>query len=61
MIKSYRSQVMASIHETATGLHAAGVIDKSTIHTFDEACLTSDDIRALREHAVTATKDAAES
>jgi putative transcriptional regulator len=53
--KQYRSEVMASIHETAEGLHAAGVMDKQTMRKFDEACLTpvlpltADEIRALRE------------
>ena len=53
--KQYRSKVMASIHETAEGLHAAGVMDKQTMRKFDEACLTpvlpltADEIRALRE------------
>jgi putative transcriptional regulator len=55
MTKQYRSPVMASIHETAEGLHAAGVMDKQTMRRFDEACLTPvrplspADIRALRE------------
>ncbi|MEB8514167.1 MULTISPECIES: DNA-binding transcriptional regulator [Pseudomonadota] len=55
MTKQYRSPVMASIHETAEGLHAAGVMDKQTMHKFDEACLTPvraltpEEIRALRE------------
>ena len=46
---------MASIHETAEGLHAAGVMDKQTMRKFDEACLTAvlpltaNEIRALRE------------
>jgi putative transcriptional regulator len=46
---------MASIHETAEGLHAAGVMDKQTMRQFDEACLTPvrllapEEIRALRE------------
>jgi putative transcriptional regulator len=46
---------MASIHETAEGLHAAGVMDKQTMRKFDEACLTPVrpltpvEIRALRE------------
>jgi putative transcriptional regulator len=31
---------MASIHETAEGLHSAGLIDKVTIRKFDEMCLT---------------------
>lgn len=55
MTKQYRSPVMASIHETAEGLHAAGVMDKQTMRKFDDACLTpvrpltAAEIRALRE------------
>jgi len=55
MTKQYRSPVMASIHETAEGLHAAGVMDKQTMRKFDEACLTPvlpltpEEIRGLRE------------
>jgi hypothetical protein len=37
---SYRSPLMASIHETAEGLHAAVVMTKKTMRKFDEACLT---------------------
>jgi len=53
--RQYRSRVMAAIHETAEGLHAAGLVDKRTIRDFDEACLTPvrpfkpAEIRALRE------------
>jgi putative transcriptional regulator len=52
--KQYRSNLMASIHETAEGLHAAGVMDKRTLREFDELCLTPvrplapEEIRALR-------------
>lgn len=55
MTRQYRSRVMASIHETAEGLHAAGLMDKRTMRTFDAACLTPvrpftpAEIRALRE------------
>jgi putative transcriptional regulator len=55
MKKQYRSAIMASIHETAEGLHNAGVMDKQTMRKFDEACLTAvrplsaEEIRALRE------------
>lgn len=55
MTKQYRSRVMAAIHRTAEGLHAAGVMDKRTMRQFDDACLTpvqaltGADIRALRE------------
>jgi putative transcriptional regulator len=55
MTKQYRSGAMASVHETADGLHKAGLIDKQTLRQFDDACLTPvqpltpDQIRALRE------------
>ncbi len=54
MKKQYRSPLMGSIHETAEGLHAAGVMDKRTMREFDDACLTAvrplkpNEIRALR-------------
>jgi len=52
--KQYRSPLMASIHETAEGLHSAGVMDKRTMREFDALCLTPvrplkpQEIRALR-------------
>ena len=55
MTKQYRSRAMASIHETAEGLYAAGIMDKQTMRTFDDACLTPvralapAEIRVLRE------------
>src|SRR5258708_37444114 len=54
MKRQYRSVLMASIHETAEGLHAAGVMDKRTMREFDELCLTPvqplkpEEIRDLR-------------
>jgi len=55
MTKAYRSRVMAAIHETASDLHGAGLLDKSTMRQFDQTCLTPvapldpSEIRALRE------------
>jgi putative transcriptional regulator len=55
MTKQYRNPIMASIHETAEGLHAAGLVDKRTMRSFDDACLTParplapEEIRRLRE------------
>jgi len=54
MRKQYKSPLMASIHETAEGLHSAGVMDKRTMREFDDLCLTPvrplepAEIRALR-------------
>jgi putative transcriptional regulator len=52
--KKYRSALLASLHETAKGLHSAGIMDKQTMRRFDIMCLTSvrplsaKQIRALR-------------
>ncbi|MCF7994787.1 MAG: DNA-binding transcriptional regulator [Chromatiaceae bacterium] len=55
MAKQYRSDAMASIHETMEALQELDAIDKQTMREFDEACLTPveplspEAIRALRE------------
>jgi putative transcriptional regulator len=55
MAKPYRSDALASIHETMEALHEVGAIDKQTMREFDAACLTpvsplsAEAIRALRE------------
>ena len=38
--KSYRSEILAAVHETATDLHEAGVMEKRTRRQFDDMCLT---------------------
>lgn len=54
-IKSYKDKVSAAIHEIASDLHEAGMIDKKTLREFDAACLTPiheftpEQIRRLRE------------
>lgn len=55
MVKKYRSDALAAIHETMEALHGIGAVDKKTMREFDEACLTPvqimspEEIRALRE------------
>ncbi len=55
MGKTYRSDALGAIHETASDLHDAGLMDKRTLRRFDELCLTPvhpmqpEEIRALRE------------
>ena len=39
MKKQYRSRLMASIHQTAMDLHAAGVVKESAMREFDKLCL----------------------
>ncbi len=49
------SDILQTVHKTASGLHRAGVIDKATMREFDALCLTPvtpmapEEIRALRE------------
>jgi putative transcriptional regulator len=38
--KTYKSDILAAIHETVSNLYAAGVIDEQTMRRFDESCLT---------------------
>lgn len=55
MGKQYRSNIMASIHETAEDLYEAGLMDKRTMREFDGLCLTPisplkpEQIRDIRE------------
>jgi putative transcriptional regulator len=55
MEKTYKSDVFATIHETAVGLYEAGIISKRTMKSFDRSCLTpihpftGEEIKALRE------------
>ena len=36
----YGSDALAAVHETVSDLHAAGLLDKETMRTFDDLCLT---------------------
>ena len=54
MRKQYHSPLMASIHETAEGLHTAGLMDKRTMREFDELCLTP--VRPLRPKQIRALR-----
>jgi len=52
MRKRYRSSLLASIHETAEGIHAAGVMDKRTMREFDGLCPTP--VRPLKAKGIRA-------
>lgn len=55
MRRAYRSKALAAIHETASDLREAGIMDKRTLRSFDDLCLTevhrlsAREIRAIRE------------
>ena len=40
MVRQYKSDALAAVHETALGLTDAGVMAKRTMRAFDEMCLT---------------------
>lgn len=40
MSKTYKSGALAAIHETASDLHDAGVMEKRALREFHELCLT---------------------
>jgi putative transcriptional regulator len=40
MAKKHHSDQLAAIHETALGLHEAGIIGPRTMREFDNLCLT---------------------
>ena len=53
--KTYKSEIMASVHQMMEGAYEVGAIDKQTMREFDEACLTPtpvlrpEEIKAIRE------------
>lgn len=50
-----RDDVMAAIHETVRGLHAAGIVNKRTLREFD--ALTSPRIQSLSPKEIRAIRE----
>lgn len=56
-MRKTRSAILAAVHETAKGLHDAGVMDQVTLREFDRLCLppveplAPEQIRQIREAA----------
>ena len=40
MPKTYKSKILAAVHEAMQDAHDVGVIDKKTMRQFDSSCLT---------------------
>lgn len=57
MSKVYKSDLLASIHETVSDLYEIGLVDTKTMRRFDESCLTPitdltpEEIKAIRMQA----------
>ena len=55
MTKTYKSKILASVHEAMQDAHDVGLVDKKTMREFDASCLTTveklsaRDVLALRE------------
>ena len=53
--RKYKSDAFEAIHSSVSALYKVGAIDKATMRSFDESCLTvppaiePDEIKALRE------------
>ncbi len=53
--RKFKSDAFEAIHSAVEGMHRAGTIDKATLRSFDESCLTvphefePEEIKALRE------------
>lgn len=53
--KTVEADILATMHETMSGLHRIGLVDKATMREFDAMCLTPvapmapEEIKALRE------------
>ena len=58
MKKTYKSEICAAVHETASGLYESGLMAKTTMRELDELCLTSiekltpEQIKAVREETM---------
>jgi putative transcriptional regulator len=39
-MRKKKSAILEAVHETATGLHKAGVMDRVTLREFDRMCLS---------------------
>lgn len=56
-MRKTRSMILEAVHETAQGLHKAGVMDQVTLREFDRLCrppiepLTPWQIRQIRENS----------
>ena len=54
-MRKTKSTILEAVHETALGLHQAGVMNKTTLRDFDQLCLPpitpleSEQIRQIRE------------
>jgi len=57
MSKTFKNDALAAIHETASDLQDAGLMDHRTMREFDKLCLTPvvrltpEEIRAIREES----------
>jgi putative transcriptional regulator len=54
-VEKPESDILATVHESVSGLHKIGLVDQTTMRKFDLLCLTlvetlsPDEIRAIRE------------
>ncbi|PVE43195.1 helix-turn-helix domain-containing protein [Limnohabitans planktonicus] len=54
MVKKYKSDALAAVHETMEALHEVGAVGRQTMREFDESCLTP--IEPLAPEAIKALR-----
>jgi putative transcriptional regulator len=52
--KKYRSDALGALHESATDLYKAGLLDTKTMREFDASCLTT--VEKLSPRQITSTE-----
>ncbi len=55
MIKTYKSKILAAVHEAMQDAHDAGLVDKRTMREFDASCLTG--VEAMTPAQVVALRE----
>lgn len=54
MTKKYKSPALAALHESLQDLHAIGAVDRKTMRSFDDSCLTP--VTALSPEEIVAVR-----
>jgi putative transcriptional regulator len=55
MTKTYKSKILAAVHEAMQDAHDVGILDKKTMREFDASCLT--EVEKLSARQVVALRE----
>lgn len=57
MSKKYKSEALAALHESMSGLHDIGIVPAKTMREFDKSCLT--DVKAMSPQKIAEVRNKA--